>query len=131
MNNFLKKHLNEVIAFLVALFISIGIFIILNGFMAEDTSEIIKDLCDAFSVTGLMYIFLGLLIFIGNDGFFSILSYGVKIIFASFKKEPKVDKFYDHKQKRIENPAPYKHLLIVGAIYTAIGMIFLAIFYLV
>ena len=131
MTNFIKKHYSIIITFIVTFFIAAGIFILVKGYQAETTAELIKDLCDSFSVSGLMLIFMGLLIFVGNDGFFSILSYGFKMIFQAVKKDPRMERFHEYKRRRVENPSPYVHLLIVGAIYLAIGLIFLAIFYVV
>ena len=131
MKKFLLKHIRIWITLLVGLAFVLGILGINNGFHYESTKETMKDLCDAFSIPGFLMMGLGILIFISNDGGFSMLSYGVKRIFAVFKKDPRMETFYEYKKKRLEKPAPYKHLLIAGGMFFLIGMLFLIIFYVV
>ncbi len=79
------------------------------------------------SISGFLLLSFGILVFISNDGGFSMLSYGVKRIFLVFKKDPRMENFYEYKKKRLEKPAPFKYLLVVGSIYFFIAIIFLII----
>lgn len=131
MKNFLIKHIRIWITSAIGLILVLVVFGVTGGFNYENPKETMKDLCDAFSIPGFLLVGLGVLIFIGNDGGFSMLSYGVKRIFSVFKKEPKMESFYEYKKKRLEKPAPFKHFLIVGGILFLIGMLFLIIFFMV
>lgn len=128
MKNFFIKQIKLFITSIVAILMGIIVFAAVGGFKFENTKEIIRDICDAFAIPGFLLLAFGVLIFISNDGGFSMLSYGVKRIFYVFKKDAKLDDFYEYKKKRVENPSPFKHLLIVGGIFFLIGMIFLIIF---
>lgn len=128
MKEFLLKHIRILITSIIACILVLVVLGITGGFHYESTQETIKDLCDAFSIPGFLLLGLGVLVFISNDGGFSMLSYGVKRIFSVFKKDPRMENFYEYKKKRLEKPTPYKHLLIVGGVLFLIGMIFLIIF---
>lgn len=128
MKAFFLKHLKILITFLVAIILTIIVFLVVGGFHYESPKETIKDICDAFSIPGFLIFAFGLLVFISNDGGFSMLSYAVKRIFAVFKRDAKMEDFYEYKKKKIENPSPFKHYLIVGGMFFLIGMLFLIIF---
>ncbi len=128
MKAFLVKHLKIIITFIVALIFSIIVFAVVGGFHFVSTKETMKDLCDAFSIPGFLLAGFGILVFISNDGGFSMLSYSIKRIFAVFKKDPKMEDFYEYKKRKVENPSPFKHYLIIGGMFFLIGMIFLIIF---
>lgn len=131
MKNFLLKHIRLFITLLVAIVFVLATLGITGGYHYVSTKETIKDLCDAFSIPGFLLFAFGLLVFIGNDGGFSMLSYAVKRIFSVFKKDPRMETFYEYKKRRVEKPAPFKHFLIVGGMFFLIGMIFLIIFFLI
>ena len=128
MKQFFVKYSDYFITFLVGLFLTFAILLINNGFVYESLDETFKDLCDAFCISGFLLVSFGLLIFIGNDGGFSMLSYGIKKFFKMLKKNNELESFYEYKKKRIEKPAPFKNLLLVGLIFFAIGIIFLILF---
>ncbi len=128
MLEFLNKHKSTLISFGVGLIICLIILLINGCFKYESTIETIKDLCDGFSISGFLLISFGLMVFIGNEGTFSILSFGVKKLISLFTPNVYTESYYDHKKKRVDNKAPYSHLIISGLILFFIGMIFLIIF---
>ena len=131
MKEFFLKHSRTWITLFAGLLMVIGVFACCGGFQYENPKETIEDLCDAFCIPGFLLLSFGILVFISNDGGFSMLSYGVKRIFLVFKKDPRMENFYEYKKKRLEKPAPFKYLLVVGSIYFFIGIIFLIIFFVI
>ena len=101
MKEFFLKHSRTWITLFAGLLMVIGVFACCGGFQYENPKETIKDLCDAFC------------------------------IFLVFKKDPRMENFYEYKKKRLEKPAPFKYLLVVGSIYFFIGIIFLIIFFVI
>lgn len=128
MIEFLNKYKTIFITLGVGLLMCLGILFLNGCFSAETTLELMKDLCDGFSISGFLLIAFGLMTLIGNEGTFSILSYGTKKLISLFKKDVYVEDYYTYKTKRIENKSPYIHLLVSGAILFVIGLVFLIIF---
>ncbi len=131
MKNFLLKNIKIWVTLFFGIVLVLGVLGLNGGFHYENTKETIKDLCDSFCIPGFLLFAFGILIFISNDGGFSMLSYGIKRIFAVFKKDPRMENFYEYKKKRLEKPAPFKHFLIVGGMLFLIGIIFLIIFFVI
>ena len=99
MKEFFLKHSRTWITLFAGLLMVIGVFACCGGFQYENPKETIKDLCDAFCIPGFLILSFGILVFISNDGGFSMLSYGVKRIFLVFKKDPRMENFYEYKKK--------------------------------
>ena len=129
MLDFLNKHKATLISLGVGIVMCLGILSVNGCFIYENALETIKDLCDGFTISGFLLIAFGLMVWIGNEGTFSILSYGVKKLFSLFKRDMGVESYYDFKKKRVDNKAPFTHLLFSGLILFVIGIIFLVIFY--
>lgn len=128
MKKFISKHIRIVVTLFIAIVMCVAILLVNGMFWAETSLELMKDLCDGFCITGFLLIAFGLLLFIGNDGTFTMLSYAVKKMFVIFKKDNRLGTYYDYKKNKIDNPSPFKYLLLVGMIFMAIGIVFLLIF---
>lgn len=129
MLNFLNKHKSTLISLGVGLVICLFILTSNGCFKYESTMETMKDLCDGFTISGFLLVCFGVMVLIGNEGTFSILSYGVKKLISLITPTVYTENYYDYKKRRVEKKAPYSHLIISGLILFAIGLIFLIIFY--
>ena len=79
---------------------------------------------NAFSVSGVLTVCVGLLVVVSNGGAFDMLSYGIKSVFRLFKKDPidrKYGGFYEYTQARRQKKRSFWYLVIVGAVFVLIG----------
>ena len=91
------------------------------------------NLSDAFFVPGIIVFLFGVLVWISTTGFFDSISYIVAIgarALLPFMRRDSNEKYYEYKmakeEKRIKG---YSFILISGAIYLAVGVIFTALYY--
>ncbi len=89
-------------------------------------------LADAFFVPGIIVLLFGALVWVSTTGFFDAISYAVGIgvkALLPFMRRGEQEKYYDYKirkgEKRISG---YSFLLISGAIYLLVGVIFTILF---
>ena len=87
-------------------------------FTYQEKFRIYGLLCDGFFISGILFVCLGLLFFVYNNGFFDIIAYGFMRFFSLFKKDPravKYETFYDYHVAKAEKPkADFLYLIIVG-----------------
>lgn len=100
-------------------------------FIQTDSQEIMKILTDAFFAPGIIAVCAGLLVVASNGGTFYIFSYGLSSFANLFKKDRtkmRYKTFYDYKKAMEgQEKKPYGFILIVGLLFVAISMIFMAI----
>lgn len=105
------------------------IMVIGGIFVYEEQFRIYALICDGCFISGIIFVCLGLLFFVYNNGFFDILAYGFMRFFAMFKKNPrevKYETFYDYRVAKAERPkADFMYLIIVGVVFIAVSIIFL------
>ena len=73
-----------------------------------------------------------MLLFCANQGAFTMLSYGMRRFFSLFKRNYSRDvndTYANYKLAKLENPKSMGYLLIVGAVFIAISLIFLIFYY--
>ncbi len=104
--------------------------------MAAD--DLMKVLCNALFVPGILLFLFGCLAWIAYTGFFDGLAYGVSIavhallpFMARSKERPQ--NYYDYKMEKSEKRAkrPDFVLLIVGGAFMLVSMVFLVLYYIV
>ncbi len=92
----------------------------------------LRVLSDAFTLPGLLCIFSGLLIWMGNEGTFDgigyVLSYAFHAILPGTLNKRESYKDYLERKKG-KKPVGFAFLLITGAVFTAISMVFLMLFH--
>ena len=96
-----------------------------GGFAQTDTKTLLGEWCDAFFVPGILGVCFGLLVVGSNGGAFDMLSYGMRRLFALFKRDPvdrKYATFYEYQQARKAKKRSFWYLIIVGAIYIALAV---------
>lgn len=129
-----------VITFIIAAVMSLGIFAIRNGFSIEigeldyyGGSRLLSVLSDSFFVVGVILLCISGLIFCSNHGTFSLLSYGAKNALHIIIPQPKLkhQSYYDYQQMQKEKPKKSPKIpLIIGLVFSLIGVIFFVIYYL-
>lgn len=103
-----------------------------NIFNLTATVDFMKAFCDAFFVSGVVLVCVGGLVFVSNGGVFDMLAYGIRTFFESFKKnvtDRKYKDFYEYREAKKSSKRSFSFLLVVGIVFIAISMIFLALYY--
>lgn len=123
-----------VIKYAIASIIAIG-FVFLNlslrdFFNEQDLKEKYRILADSFTIPGLIYILLGLLILLTNKGSLDALGYmakrAIKMLIPMSKKDNMTYAEYKENRKGIHG---YGFLFYIGSIVTALGVVFTILFY--
>lgn len=118
------KYVSATIALLV---VALVICLSRDLFTKTEPSDIIKILCDATSVPGIVYVCFGLLSFCNQQGTFDGLGY-------TFKSWMRTTKNYRNDEKSPKSYSEYKesvkgkrkiswHFIVVGLFFIAIGVI--------
>ena len=123
----IKKYL---ISFVVMGAASIGV-LALRKFGAElSGQERYLDLADAFTIPGVVLIMVGALVWISGEGMFDSLSYLGRSIFWIFNQAKPV-RYYEYiQEKRAKRKkGGWGFLLLTGAAFMAVALVYLALFY--
>lgn len=97
-----------------------------------ETQYRIRQICDAFTIPGVLCICFGLLVLASNGGAFDMLTYSVMAVFRLFKKDPidrKYGGYYEYTKAKREKKRSFWYLIIVGAVYLLVGVILLIVYY--
>ena len=122
------------VAVIIAAIATVCLLLIFDFFSGELTlQEGMKALSDAFSVTGIIFIAMGALVFVSTQGMFDSVSYAGKFVIRAFipgARSTPMEKYGDYKvgksEKRI---AGYSFLFFVGIAFTLIGILFTVLFF--
>ncbi|MBO5353906.1 MAG: DUF3899 domain-containing protein [Lachnospiraceae bacterium] len=101
--------------------------------MEEGTAGVLMAVSDGFTVTGLLYICFGILLFASGTGFFDFLGYASHRVIEFFI--PRLDKgtenYYEYKVKKQEERKKFslKSTLLVGLGFVGIAVIFTMLWY--
>ncbi len=123
----IKYGITALIGLLLAVFV-------LNNYGFFEMSEAddrYKCLCDAFTIPGVVLIMCGALVWISQQGMFDSLSYAGKMIVDQFRINSEHLKYGDYVMEKRENrkEGGFGFLIITGAVFTAISLIFLALYH--
>lgn len=101
-------------------------------FKQNETTVLMKILCNAFFASGVILAGAGLLTMATEGGTFDMLSYAVVLIVDLFRKDVtkrKYKDFYEYRQAKKEKKRSFSYLLITGVIFVAVSLIFLIPYY--
>ena len=123
------------IRYLITIFV-LAVFTVLVAwargvFSAADEKELFRYLSDAFAVPGILAVCFGLLIIVSNGGAFDIFAYSLRVFFRLFTRDPierKYGGYYEYRKAKQENKRTFWYLVIVGAVYLLIGVVFMLVF---
>ena len=100
---------------------------------ADGAAERYKILCDAFTIPGVVLALSAVLVFVSNEGIFHgityALTYAVRMLIPGAAH--KGERYGDYVERRREK-GPIKHfgfLVITGAFYLALALVFMVLFY--
>ncbi len=131
-NNWIKYLVQTVIALMLSL-------IIMNLRGAFDSeaaaADRFKAVCDGFSVTAMLYISFGILMWVSTTGFFDIFGYafrkGAHAIIPGMGLDKSNKSYYDYKQDKMDkrNTKPMYSTLIIGVLFLIVSAILVARWY--
>ncbi len=128
----MKRVLPYLITTLVGAAIVVTIILAQRKWTAEDMTEIMRRLSDAFFVAGVCIGGVGLLVFASNGGVFYMLTFGIIRLFDLFRRninERKYKDFYEYKESKKDKKHGFGFMLVVGLVFIAIAGAFLAAYY--
>lgn len=89
-------------------------------------------LCDGFTIPGVVFLCIGGLVWASSLGAMDGIGFALKIAIKSLLPGGRKEhiRYYDYVQQRRENrPHGYGFLLLVGAAFMAVALLFMMIFY--
>ncbi len=86
---------------------------------------VLHILCDAFFAVGAVFLGLGLLVYVSNEGTFDMAVYGVKSLFGAFRKDSvkQYDTYYDYREARAERKVSFGFLLVCSGLFLAVALV--------
>lgn len=128
----MKKYIKYLITTLIGLIFIVIVILAKGIFSQQNAKDVMHILTDATFASGALIFCFGILVVASNGGTFDMLSYGMISFISMFKKDVnkrKYKTFYDYRQTKQASPKPYLYLIIVGAGYILISLIFLLLYY--
>ena len=126
-----KETVKIIIKYAIASIIAVC-FVLLNlslrdFFKETELKEKYRMLADSFTIPGLIYVLLGLLIMLTNKGSLGyMVKRAVKMLVPMSKKDNMTYAEYKKTKKGIHG---YGFLFYIGAVVTAVGIVFTILFY--
>ena len=128
-----KKILQYSITTVLCAVITFIVLVVRGIFKNPDTKTLMLYFTDSFFSVGIICAAFGLLIFVSNGGVFDMFIYGIYRFITLFKKDHtdvKYQTFYDYHIAKAERPkTEFLFLIIVGAMFVVVSMIFLILWY--
>lgn len=131
-----KEQKTTLIKYLSASLVGIALavfYISVRDITLEPLVEQYRILCDAFTIPGLVLIMLGFLVWISGTGTLDGLSYalqGLKRMLIPGAGLEKGERYGDYvERKRKKRISGYGFLFVVGGVFMAIALVFMALFY--
>ncbi len=120
------KLRNYLIASVIAIaFVAVVLFT-RDFFTVGQPQQVMRDLSDAFFLSGIFVACAGGLVWAAGLGTFDMFGYGIGLALDmafSFKKNwKKKEDFYEYRLRKDKQRAEYKHLLVVGGIMILISL---------
>lgn len=128
-----NKHRAMIISAVIGLCMAVLISVARGAFSAGTTADRILAFCDGFSVSGVLLLCFGIMIWISNEGFFDVLSYAAQkglhhLIPGRFSED--LGSFYDYKMSKANGKRAGSAFLVVpGIVILALGLILMGIWY--
>ena len=98
--------------------------LLLGVFGITNTKFLLGELSTAFFVPGIFAVGFGFLIMCSNGGAYDIFAYGFRQVVRMFKKDPldrKYGSYAGYRKAQREKKRSFWYLVIVGAVFVAVG----------
>lgn len=129
----MKKFLQYLITALVGAVIVVAVVSAQKIWAQDGVTAKMGTLSDAFFAAGIFIGCIGLLVFVSDRGAFDMLKYAVIMFISKFKRDVTKRKYKDYNEYRAarserENK-PIAFMLIVGAAFLAVALVFLILYF--
>ncbi len=122
----MSKTKNNLIYAAVSAAIVLIIAALRGLFSSQNTQEVLRNLCDAFFIAGVLLAGVGLLTFAASKGAYDIFSYAGKVIVMKFRPKQDVPKYYDYVEEKNKNRKVWlKELAVCGGVCLLLSAILL------
>lgn len=135
MNNDLKNKIKKYsLATIIGSIITVGLLFTFNFFSGElSLVDGMKALADAFTVSGILILAYGALIYVSTEGMFDGISYAgmfaIRTLIPGMRKNP-IQKYGDYKVAKDEKRCSgYAYVFFVGLGFLAVGITFTILFF--
>lgn len=132
-----KKLVRYVVQIIIALLLSLFFMKIRGAFDAEaETAKRFMGVCDGFSMTAMLYVCFGFLLWVSTTDFFDIFGYafrkGAHVLIPGMGFD-KLGSYYDYKQEKIEKRGtrPEYSTLYIGLGMLALSAVLVAVWYVI
>lgn len=131
---FRKKLITILLKYGIGILFGAGIVVLylwLRDFtLPDDPQAKYKMLSDAFTIPGVLYLMVGLLIFLTNKGSLDALGYmakrAVRMLIPFSKKPNESYSEYVEKKRKLSG---YSFIIFIGLLFMAIAIVFIILFY--
>ena len=126
----MKKANKYLIILGVGLLLALSIALSNDIFSQSELPVILQILADSFTLPAAVFLGMGGLVFVSNEGGFDALSYGITSFADMFRKEKKniYKSFYDYRESRADKKHGFGALLVCGIIFAVLTAIVLLIY---
>lgn len=128
------KYIKYVVQTVLGLVLSFGVMCYLGLFEIQESVDRIMVICDGFTVTALIFLPIGLILWIATTGFFDIFGYalrkGAHALIPGLVRD-ELGGFYEYKMEKQEERKSKgeKSMLLIGAVFFLVSLILTAVWY--
>ena len=127
----IKSWVKYLTGAVIGLVIALVVCLTKDLFKQTDTSMVLRILCDAFFIPGIVLAGIGVLTYLSSQGLYDGLTYSFASMARHRKNNPGDDKtpksYFDYKNNKKRRGASW-HLVIVGVGFVVIGVVFYLIY---
>ena len=125
----LKSYLFVII---ISLLVALGVCFSKDFFALTAISDKLKVLSDAFFLPGVFLTCLSGLVFVSNDGFFAMLTYGTRRMISYYSKNSTFrddyKTYYDYYSEKTSTKVKFGFILYPGLAFLSLAIVFNVIF---
>lgn len=129
-----KKYIRYVIQIVAGLILSALVMLWQGVFTRENTADVVRGVCDGFTVTALLYVAVGMLLWSSTTGFFDIFGFALRKGLHHFlpifiHEDP--GGYYEYKVQKEEKrqTKPQRSTLLVGLLFLAVSIALTFVWY--
>lgn len=126
-----QRMIKTVILAAVGAVIFMCVALAVGVFGMTEHSDVMRGLCDGFSVSGMILLLVGLIVFCSNGGAYDIMGFAAKKFFSVFRRAENRSRetYAEYRERKSAVKHKFAEFLIVGGVYLAVGMAFLIAYY--